>query len=180
MLNSPELPSQPHAALNSGSELDGKIAFLQERFKFFIKDYKAKRNNARRLSNTFTLVTILSGTFLTLLLGIKSINMFAVWESELSLLALTLSVAITALNAWLSFTDYKWKWIRYRATLSTLYTIQDDFQYMQTSLSPNRSSKCDEIFELLKRTVHETNEEWMSQRGNAITGANTGNGSSSK
>ena len=77
MLNSPELPSQPHAALNSGSELDGKIAFLQERFKFFIKDYKAKRNNARRLSNTFTLVTILSVTAHPLLGSARAHDRFA-------------------------------------------------------------------------------------------------------
>jgi len=153
-----------------------KIDFLEDRLNWFIDDYKHKRNLSRDAAGRFKLVNIFISGFVTLLLGIKSVPVFpASTENYFSLVALIFSTGVTAVSIWESFADYRWKWIRYRATLSTLYTIRDDFYYAKSGGVDLAPEVIDQFYDQLKRAVHETNEEWMSQRGTAIGGgSNTG------
>jgi hypothetical protein len=87
---------------------------------------------------------------------------------------LVVSASLTALGAWDAFADHRWKWIRYRATLSMLYTLQEDLDYRQASKTQLSADEIDQYFQQLKQTVHETSQEWMSQRGNVISSGGSG------
>jgi hypothetical protein len=75
---------------------------------------------------------------------------------------------------WESFADHKWKWIRYRSTLSSLYTIRDEFNYKRSGETELPLEDLNNLFGKLNRVVHEMNEAWMSQRGNALAGHKEG------
>jgi hypothetical protein len=171
----PLLPTKPKKGHKSPN-YSSKVEFIEDRLNWFIDDYRKKRNQSRDAAGNFKLINIFTSGTVTLLLGIKSSPIFSgSIEGYLSLMALALSTGVTALSIWESFADYRWKWIRYRATLSTLYTIRDDFIYAQSGGNILTQEDIDQFYDQLKRAVHETNEEWMSQRGTAIGGAgNTG------
>jgi hypothetical protein len=157
-----------------------KEEFIHDHLDFFIKDYRNKRNQSRDSAGRFKIINILTAGMVTLLLGIKSSPVLpSTADGYLSLGALVLSACITSLNIWESFADYRWKWIRYRATLSALYTIRDDFLYAKSGGSVLTAELVDNFYDQLKRAVHETNEEWMSQRGTAIGGGTNNGGQSS-
>lgn len=148
----------------------GRDVLLHEIIEFFIEDFKEKRNFSRDRANLFTKITICLGASLTIVLGTKSFSILSLFSDQISVLALVMSASSTALSSWIAFADHKWKWIRYRSTLSTLYTIRDDLRYAESAGKPLEEKDLNEFFDRLKAAVHETNLEWMSQRGNAISG----------
>jgi hypothetical protein len=50
--------------------------------------------------------------------------------------------------------------------------MRDDFLYARAGSDNLSPEVLDSFYDQLKRAVHETNEEWMSQRGTAIGGLN--------
>jgi hypothetical protein len=168
-----ETESDRAAEPDTLSAQQDEIAFLENRISFFISDYKKKRNKSRDLSNTVKILSLGLGALITLLIGLKPF-LDAGLAPYLSAITLLLSVCLTALGAWEAFADHRWKWIRYRATLSTLYTIQDDFHFRQKSRPAISAGDVKGFYAQLRTAVHETNQEWMAQRGNAISGDNKG------
>lgn len=151
---------------------EDEIEFVKWRLEFFIGDYKKKRNRSRDLSNYVRIISIGVGALVTVLIGARpsSDTISANTERWLSVITLVLSAGLTALGSWEAFADHRWKWIRYRATLSALYTIQDDFEFRQKGKSGLSVGDVKEFYMQVRNAVHETNQEWMAQRGNAITG----------
>jgi hypothetical protein len=151
-----------------------EIEFVEGRLSFFIGDYKRKRNNNRDLSNSVKITTIAVGAIVTILIGLKPSFDATPTAPWLSALTLVLSAGLTSLGAWEAFADHRWKWIRYRATLSALYTIQDDFHFRRKSKQNLTVKEVEEFYMQMRGAVHETNQEWMSQRGNAISDGGKG------
>jgi hypothetical protein len=154
----------------------GEMEFLEERLTFFIKDYKNKRDKSRDLSNSVKIISISVGAIVTILVGLKSAfdatyPSVGIWISAVTLI---LSAALTSLGAWEAFADHRWKWIRYRATLSALYTIQDDFRFGRASKGGMSVEQVTEFYRQVRNAVHETNQEWMAQRGNSLGEGNKG------
>ena len=55
-----------------------------------------------------------------------------------------------------------------------LYTLQEDLDYRQASKTQLSADEIDQYYQQLKQTVYETNQEWMSQRGNVISSGGGG------
>jgi hypothetical protein len=157
------------------------IQFVDDRLHFFIKDYKKKRNRSRDLSNAIKFTSISLGGLVTVLIGLKPLlenNAISKWLPAVTLI---LSAFLTSLGAWEAFADHRWKWIRYRATLSSLYTIQEDFCFRRMNTQQLTLGDITEYYTQMRNAVHETNQEWMSQRGNSIgNAAQSGKGGESK
>jgi hypothetical protein len=113
---------------------------------------------------------MLLGSSVTLLLGLKTSDAFKPFESGMGSAALVLSAVATVVTGWEAFADYSWRWIRYRATLATLYDIRDDYEY-QLSMSKDVSEeKLQELYNRIKLALKETSEEWMNKRAPSISG----------
>ena len=153
-----------------------EVEFVEGRLSFFIKDYKKKRDKSRALSNSVKIASIALGAIVTILIGLKPSFDTSYANAALSISAITLvlSAGLTSLGAWEAFADHRWKWIRYRATLSMLYTIQDDFHFRQKSKSGLSVKDVREYYIQMRNAVHETNQEWMAQRGNSISDGGKG------
>jgi hypothetical protein len=151
-----------------------KTEFLKKRLRFHINEYKEKRNNSRRQTKAFKLINIVLGALITFFLAIKTSAIFKDYadvDPILSNIALLFSTLVTALTAWDTFADYRGKWIRSRSVLVTLYNIRDDLRYTLAGDGKPLEAVISEFYERLKLALNETNEEWMSNRGNALSGA---------
>jgi len=163
-------PRPPQAA---ETNCESKIDFLRERLHYHIDEYKEKRNQRRKRANVYRFGAIVLGAIITLLLAVKtSVN--AKWpgaDEILSTIALLFSTIVTAMGSWETFSDYRGKWIRSRSTLVTLYNIRDDLRYALAGNEELPNTEFDKFYERLRLALSETNEDWVSRRGNAIAGA---------
>src|SRR5215472_1069288 len=104
-----ELQKEPLAASSEPGDYANKAGFLDDRLKYFINDYRKKRNHSRNSAAAFKVVTIVIGASLTLLLGVKSNPLLIpAAENYLSVVALVLSTCLTAMSVWEAFADYRW------------------------------------------------------------------------
>jgi hypothetical protein len=154
---------------NETGNYSSQTDYIEKKLRFLIYDYKTKRDENRDDAAQYRKITIVLGSLVTLLLAIKQTPQLKEWQEWFSLAALAISTGLTGLAAWESFTDYRWKWIRYRTTLSNLYSLRDEVHFAKAG---NAGLLTDEdvrkFHGLLQETVHESNEEWMKQRGTAI------------
>jgi hypothetical protein len=154
---------------NENGNYSSQTDYIEKKLRFLIYDYKTKRDENRDDAAQNRKITIILGSVVTLLLAVKQAPELKEWQEWFSLGALAISTSLTGLAAWESFTDYRWKWIRYRTTLSNLYSLRDDVHFAKAG---NAGLLTDEdvrkFHSLLLETVHESNEEWMKQRGMAI------------
>jgi hypothetical protein len=166
MLNAP-LPQ-----VSSKGELapDSLVKFFESRLQFFIKDYRQKRNKNRQCAKWLTGTTIVVAGAVTVLIAVRDspIAIFRANAEFLGFASLVLSASLTGLGAWDAFEDYRWKWIRYRSTLSKLYAVEDEFGFGKSTNSGMTVATIEQLFARLKSAVDETNEEWTSERGKRI------------
>jgi Protein of unknown function (DUF4231) len=147
------------------------LAFVAEKMAAMLADYTQKRNFSRLVVNVTKVGSIIAGAVLTIVIGSKPLFKDEHMSSVLVIVALVISTGLTALATWEAFSDHRWKWVRYRASISTLYRLQDDLCYMQKKDAPISVVQLDAFYELLKQAIHETNEEWMSKRSPNIGGS---------
>jgi hypothetical protein len=154
---------------NENGGYSSQTDFIEKKLRFLIHDYKTKRDENRDDAAQTRKIAIVLGSLVTLLLAVKQISQFKDFEEWFSLVALALSTVLTGLAAWESFTDYRWKWIRYRTTLSNLYSLRDEMHFAKAGNAGQLTNEDVQKFhKLLQETIHESNEEWMKQRGTAI------------
>jgi hypothetical protein len=168
----PPLEAPPRAADHPGAE-DAPpelMALIEERLAFYIADYRAKRNQSRRWTTALKVTTILLAAGITIISGFAASKMLAAWAEYAGLMTLVLGVTLTALGAWEAFVDHRWKWIRYRVTLAGLYTLEDELRFRHASGQALGAAEAASLFQRLQHIVHETNQEWMSQRGQTLRG----------
>jgi hypothetical protein len=75
---------------------------------------------------------------------------------------LLLSAASTALNAWIGFASYRWKFSRYRHALYALESISDDLAYRR-SCGVVDPRVLGEVYARMKHVVHDANTEWFGK-----------------
>jgi hypothetical protein len=148
------------------------VDFLRKHLADYIAKYHAKRNNIRAAANITKLVTIIFWAMTTISLGLKSYAGAGMWEERLPAFALITSTLVTALATWEGFADYRWRWIRYRATLYALYNIRDDLEFQLSGTGVRSVADVDNFYNRIKLTLKETNEQWVSQR---MKGTGAGN-----
>jgi hypothetical protein len=107
-------------------------------------------------------LVIFAGAAVTVFLGVK--NLIAGYEGMLSATALVLSAVVTAGASWDAFDDPHWKWIRYRAALTQLFAIRDEFKYRMAGDPPLTQEELREVFDQLQLTVKAVEDDWTTQR----------------
>ena len=147
-----------------------RIKFVRERLEYHIDRYRTKRNVNRLMTSMSKISAILIGASVTILLSLKSSDLFKQYDLGISAIALILSSAVTVITACEAFADFSWKWIRYRTTLMTLYDIRDDFSYQLSESKELPVEKTNEFYDRIKLAIKETNEEWAGKRAPSIAG----------
>ena len=149
---------------------EDRLKFLERKLAHHIDDYRSKRNWNRSGTTAFAIVTAVIAAVTTILLGLKSNDLFKAWDPHLSAGALILS-ALTALIATSeAILGPRWKWVRYRTTLTRLYDLKDELDYEKCKAGADRQvadTRLDEIYARLMQILEETNTEWTTQRGRA-------------
>lgn len=113
---------------------DKKIEFLQSAIASQIKSFSRNRKYYKRSTITIKLVSTTLAAITTILLGLEGVGSPIVVVKNS---ALCLSSLITLLSAWDLFFNYRSFWIRCNATLSQLYELKEDLEYLLCSVIEN-------------------------------------------
>jgi len=116
------------------------------------------------------LIAIIIGSSVTVLLGLKTNQIFSDLAPKMDIAALVMSAIVTLVTGWETFADYPSRWIRYRTILAVLYDIRDDLEYYHSTMKEIPDEKIKELYDRLKAAIRESNEEWLNRRVPAIFG----------
>lgn len=121
----------PHQleSLPLGQAAPPSVQFVDSKLKYFIKEYRHRRNVSKYISNASKAASIIGPGALTIVIGLRPI-LGDSWFAEYSTaIPLVVSACLTGLGAWEAFSDHRWKWIRYRTTLYAIRKIKDEFDF---------------------------------------------------
>jgi len=167
-MDATDSPGSPEAVVSQEVAPPGLLGCIEGRLTFYIADYKRKRDLSRARSTLIKAGTIIVSALITVLAGFAASSLADPLKPQLGLVILVLGASLTGIAAWEAFADHRWKWVRYRATLGNLYTIEDDLNYRKMAETPITRGEADEFFNRLRQAVHETNQEWTSQRAQTL------------
>jgi len=140
------------------------VEFLRERIDHFIIRFRPTRDHNRILTKLFKFVSLFLSAVLTILIGFRSIQN-PIWIGNYTLFVpLPLSAFLTSIVAWEAFSDYKWKWVRYRSTLHSLYNLRDNLNFAKAKSGMLSTDEVDAFYQQLMQIVDETEQAWLSQR----------------
>jgi hypothetical protein len=162
---------------NGHAASEEAIKHFEQRLQFFIINFDKKRHFSRVEAFGIQRASITLGAAVTILIGARPLlkGHDGVYDELLSIVTLLLSAVLTALGAWESFAGHKWRWVRYRTSLHTLYAIKEDFEF-DKSKGELTAERVDGYYMQLRNAVHETNQEWAARRA----GLDSGGGRSDK
>ena len=149
-----------------------QIAFIAEKIKVMLVYFEGERAESKRATKFMTGAAITGGCLVTVLIGIRALPLPEVYATPLSVFTLILSATLTGLNSWEAFLGHRGKWVQYRTALSTLRTIQDEFNFRVGSggMLVKDVGIC---FDQLMLLVQETNQAWMNVRSPVVRGTST-------
>ena len=129
-----------------------------------------KRKNQFKARASFTkILTLVSGATLTLLLGIQfpdSINLSKDTELILRMIAFSLGVFVTLLNAFEPFFNYRSLWVEHEEAVYKLYELRRDLEFCIKGANKDEISS-DVVLEYKQRLNEiwkDLSEKWLSYR----------------
>jgi hypothetical protein len=78
--------------------------------------------------------------------------------------ALLLGALVTILSGTETTFDFRWAWINYSLTLTRIYGLDDEMEYLSASEAGASAEQLDSIFEGLQTALAEINDSWASRR----------------
>ena len=142
---------------------DAQIQFVLDKLqqnKAFFASQSAKSKRAWIAIRTGTI--LISGV-VTVILGLKATSWFSINTDLTANIALVLSAGATFLAAVEATFDFRWTWINYSLTLTKLYGLEDDLQYLRTAGDVTQEN-LDAVFTELSNTLEGVNENWTKRR----------------
>jgi hypothetical protein len=144
--------------------IDQRLTFLRERLKMNKEFYRRESERNKRRSILVKLSVTIVGAIITIVLGVKSTSLVAVSSDTTSNIALLLSALVTILSVTDTTFDFRWVWINYSLTLTRIYGLEDELEYLAAGEGRVSAEQLDSIFNRLQATLAGINDSWMSRR----------------
>jgi hypothetical protein len=145
--------------------------FLGNRLETYIKLYQERRQRYRRWAFFLRMSVVFLGALTTILLGIKEYD--GLWtqdpknrfpEQLFSAIALGFSALIPVILAIETFFDFRWRWLRYTATLHEFNSVRFELEYQIAKGKQISIEVLDELHKRVQVAFAETNEEWLRKK----------------
>jgi hypothetical protein len=168
--------NQPEVELRSASmstpDSTNELQYLRTQLRDNIDGFRAQAKKSKRRTILLRIALASLGALTTLLLGLKSNPLFALYDNEFSALALLFSATIPILSTWDAMFDYQWLWVRFTAAHTGLYGILTELNYAAAkgALSTERLDAFNNQFQ---RTIQETSSAWLEKQSKLLEGASS-------
>jgi hypothetical protein len=87
----------------------------------------------------------------------------------IDLAALAISASIAVVSAYEAFFDHRWLWIKYTNTLSQLYAISDDLDFIVAGASLPTDEELEKLHIRRQSILKETGAAWYDKRAQDAT-----------
>ncbi|HEY4847080.1 MAG TPA: DUF4231 domain-containing protein [Methylocella sp.] len=106
------------------------------------------------------------GAATTVLIGAQGFEIFKSYKETLSVAALVLSALVTVVNAGEAFFDFRWDWVRFKATYAKLYGLLYRLNFENAKSESVESKKLDEISQEHIDAIVGVNVQWVAHQTN--------------
>lgn len=119
-----------------------------------INTLKAKVKKHKRKAYWINGLSIALGALITLILGLDVAEKYTVLQKNVALFA---GAALTIVNGWNAFSNYRKLWTRQKSTLLDLYQLKNELGYRMAS---SEEHTFDDLFEKYQRVWEKDSNEW--------------------
>ena len=135
-----------------------KVEFLQQVLATQIKKFRTRRIENQRAAVCIKLFSTTLAATTTVLLGLNNVGEPIVIKN----VALCFSALVTLLSTWDSFFNYNGLWIRFNITVTRLYELKSELDYLLCNGIENlKEEQLDELYSKYKLIHQETNNNWV-------------------
>jgi hypothetical protein len=143
---------------------DNQLVFLRERLKMNKEFFRRKSRRNRRRSVLVKVSIATLGAVITIVLGLKSTSVITLSSETAANVALMLGALVTILSVTEATFDFRWVWINYSMTLTLIYGLDDELEYLSAREGGASAEQLDSIFRRLQTTLADINDSWANRR----------------
>jgi hypothetical protein len=158
------IEGMPHGRRGAMDTAEDQIGFLRTRLAAGIVSFRRRRVVNRRAAFALRIAVTSFGSLTTILRGLRGNALFSDQDNIFSAMALIMSAAVTIASTWETFFDHRWLWIQYTDTLTNLYRISDELEYVTAGNKPVPPERLEALFQQLQDTFQQANVAWSGKR----------------
>jgi hypothetical protein len=144
-----------------------KLEFLENELKRFVKEYQRDRLLYRNFGFIFKLTTVLFYATITVLLGLRGMDVLADTYANI---ALILGALITVISAADAFFDFRSLWMRKQVLYRSLQEVERELNYYKSGMGQDeiKVEQMTKYLNQLNSILRKDMEDWMKTKGENV------------
>ena len=154
-----------------GGRSDRRVKYLEKEVAGHIAVQTKERGRNMRTTYVVKTTVVVLAALTTVVLGAKGYAKALSTQDALSIAALFISAAVSAISAWEALAQPGWNWVRARMKRGALLQIKDDLEFRLRERDPLTDVEIRDLYVRLKEILQSDNDSWAASRATAISGA---------
>ncbi|WP_156377550.1 SLATT domain-containing protein [Sphingopyxis sp. Root1497] len=149
--------------------VEKKVDFLRKSLDRDADSFRRKIGRNKTSAFRTKIYVASAAAMLSIIIGSKS-NQIVVengLQSSMDMIALVISASVAVVSAYEAFFDHRWLWMKYTNTLSQLYAVSDDLDFIVANESIPSEEALEKIHLRRQEVLRETGAAWYDKRAQA-------------